>query len=105
MLTRRLLGARRGPCRRMPRGSARKAGSLAELVSKAHRAVRLVRCVVDEAICFLLPPRRGPDREIETPYANRHPLQSRGRAPKSRRHDVAGAHGAVAIQPEASIPP
>src|ERR1700733_11302396 len=88
----------------MPHEPARTEGSLAELISKAHRAVRPVRCVVDEAICFVLPPRCGPDRETATPYANRHPLQSRGRRPRSGRHDVAGAHGTVAIHPEASIP-
>src|SRR3954470_13386392 len=86
----------------MPREPVRRARSPAELISKAHRAVRIVRCVVDEAICFLLPPRRGPDHETETPYSDRHPLQSRGSALERGRHDVAAAHGTVAIQPEAS---
>src|SRR6478752_10146842 len=88
----------------MPRGSERKAPSLAELISRAHRAAPIVRCGVDEAICFLPRLRRGPDREIETPYANRHPLRSRGGVLRSGRRDAAGAHGTVAIQPAASIP-
>src|SRR5262245_57981126 len=86
----------------MPREPERKARSLAESISKAHRAVRIVRCAVDEAICFLLPPQRGPDHEIETQYSHRHPLQCRGSAPKSGRHDAPAAHGTVSIQPLAS---
>src|SRR5258708_39825062 len=88
----------------MPRKPERKARSLADLISKVHRAVRIDRCVVDEATYFVVPPRRGPDREIEPPYANHHPLQIRGSALGSDRRDAPEAHGTAAVLPEASIP-
>src|SRR5258706_6923627 len=88
----------------MPRQRERKARSLAELRSKVHRAVRIDRCVVGEATCFVVTPRRGLDREIEPPHANRRPLQIRGSALGSDRRDAPGAHGTAAVSPEASIP-